>query len=236
MRKLWIAGLVAGAAFALCGCGGARVRPSPDGIVRIMPLGDSITQGRPAHPSYRPFLWKQLSAAGYKVDLVGSVRGSYEPGGKEDDGDPDHEGHWALGTREVLAELPRWLEAARPQVVLLHLGTRNIARGEPPEQIAGEIARIIVEIRNRNPEARILLAQIIPISEVNLCRKSTALNAKLQELARKMTTRQSPILLVDQAGGFVPNLHTYDGVHPNEEGARRMADRWFATLAPILPH
>jgi acyl-CoA thioesterase I len=235
MHRTWVIPLLTVVALAFCGCGGRTVAPPPDGIVRIMPLGDSITQGRPEHPSYRTFLWKTLASAGYKVDFIGSVRGSYEPRGRSDNCDPDHEGHWAFGTREILAGLPTWLNTARPQVVLVHLGSKNIACGDRPEEVAGDISRIIATIRRQAPGTFILLAEIIPIGEVSLSQKTRSLNVKLRELARKETTRNSPILVVDQEEGFLPNLHTYDGVHPNEEGAKLMANRFYAVLARVLP-
>src|SRR3712207_7345092 len=41
-------------------------------------------------------------------------------------------------------------------------------------------------------------------------------------------------VLVDQYAGFDPRpgADTYDGVHPDESGDRKMADRWFAALNP----
>jgi hypothetical protein len=42
--------------------------------VKILPLGDSMTQGEAGHFSYRRPLWKMLDSAGYKVDFVGSLR------------------------------------------------------------------------------------------------------------------------------------------------------------------
>jgi hypothetical protein len=41
---------------------------------KIMPLGDSITEGDSRLASHRWHLWNLLRAAGYKVDFVGSVR------------------------------------------------------------------------------------------------------------------------------------------------------------------
>jgi predicted small lipoprotein YifL len=42
------------------------------GPLRIMPLGDSITEAEAGHNSYRRVLWKRLNGAGCSVDFVGS--------------------------------------------------------------------------------------------------------------------------------------------------------------------
>lgn len=48
------------------------------GTVRIVPIGDSITQGTLqnddglSHPTYRYWLWQTLKSRGYDVDFVGS--------------------------------------------------------------------------------------------------------------------------------------------------------------------
>ncbi|MEU6439574.1 hypothetical protein [Streptomyces sp. NPDC047046] len=52
---------------------GSSAAPAP---LRVMPLGNSITWGvgSPSGNSYRGFLWNQLTADGYPLDFVGSVR------------------------------------------------------------------------------------------------------------------------------------------------------------------
>ena len=72
--------------------------------VRIMPLGDSITNGNSSgavpdnaayYVSYRKALWDKLSVAGYDVDFVGSLNTGWAVFG---DVEPsDHDGHpgWA---------------------------------------------------------------------------------------------------------------------------------------------
>ena len=47
-------------------------------VLRVMPLGDSITNGTGSNDTagYRGFLWTFLKNAGYNVDFVGSAGGS----------------------------------------------------------------------------------------------------------------------------------------------------------------
>ncbi|MDP3984815.1 MAG: hypothetical protein Q8Q52_07440 [Acidimicrobiia bacterium] len=61
--------------------------------VRIMPLGDSITEGKVGEATYRYFLWHDLFGAGRAVDFVGSLIGVKGGEPKYADFDQDHEGH-----------------------------------------------------------------------------------------------------------------------------------------------
>ena len=70
--------------------------PALEAAIRIMPLGDSITQGASSgvtdedfQVSYRLDLWDKLRNAGYDVDFVGSLNS----GSSMEDFDADHEGH-----------------------------------------------------------------------------------------------------------------------------------------------
>lgn len=90
--------------------------------VRIMPLGDSIT-GSPG--CWRALLWNNLQNAGYtNIHFVGTQ----PPQGCGIPYDGANEGHGgALATNIVsLNELPGWLSATNPDIVLMHLGTNDV--------------------------------------------------------------------------------------------------------------
>src|SRR2546423_15723277 len=46
-----------------------------NGGVKVMPLGDSITDGITVSGAYRTSLWQRLGGGGYKVDFGGSLYG-----------------------------------------------------------------------------------------------------------------------------------------------------------------
>ena len=35
--------------------------------------------------------------------------------------------------------------------------------------------------------------------------------------------------------GFVPATDTYDGVHPNDNGNVKIANRWYPALSALIP-
>src|SRR5262245_23348621 len=74
--------------------------------VRLMPLGDSITDGFNVPGGYRVNLWQRFVSGGRVVDLVGS--GFNGPAAL---GDHDHEGHSGWRIDQIDANIVAWLRA-----------------------------------------------------------------------------------------------------------------------------
>ena len=110
---------------------------------KIMPLGDSITNGNSsgAFPdnsayyfSYRKALWDWLKDTGYVVNDDVFV-GTLNSGSSVSDFDPDHDGHSGWRADQIVdgnidfpleGQLDQWLTAEQPNIVLLHIGTNDI--------------------------------------------------------------------------------------------------------------
>lgn len=202
--------------------------------VRIMPLGDSITQGFRGHDSYRRGLWLRLKEAGAKVDFVGSLKENYGGMPRHTDFDMDHEGHWGWRADQVLARVDKWAAKNVPDIVLLHLGTNDIGGGQDIEETVGEIEEIITTIRKHNPKVKVLLAQIIPLANEGMNERIKKFNEQLKNLAESICTEESPAILVNHFDGFDSQTDTYDGVHPNEWGTDKMAKKWYEALDSLL--
>lgn len=202
--------------------------------VKIMLLGDSITQGNTTYVSYRRPLWQLLQDQKYAVDFVGSLKTQKDGEVPIIDFDSDHEGHWGWRVDEVLAQLDGWAQATKPDIALVHLGTNDIAEKQDLQETITELKQVITKLRSANPKVKILMAQIIPLlgSEAQ-CQD---FNGQIQVLAHQMTTQQSPVVVVDQFSGFHAEVgkDTYDGAHPNENGAQKIAQRWLSALKSFL--
>ncbi|MFT5121387.1 MAG: acyl-CoA thioesterase-1 [Kiritimatiellia bacterium] len=209
---------------------------APHGLVphKIMPLGDSITQGGRTHSSYRRSLWKNLYAAGYYVDFVGSRGRNGRGEVNASDFDPDHEGHSAWTAGRVLGYLDEWAGAATPESVLIHLGTGDVYSGrELPEAIV-DLEQILIILRRHNPRVSIFLATLIPSAKPGLSRVP-AMNTLLKDLAIRADQETSRVYLVDQYEGFSVANDLYDGIHPGDSGEEKMAVKWLSALVPTLP-
>ena len=203
--------------------------------VRIMSLGNSITQGDTRHSTYRRPLWQKLQAGGYSVDFVGSLSTNSGGPNPTPDFDLDHEGHWGWRADELVVNARTWAAAARPNVVLIHAGSNDIDQGQTIASTRDDLGSLIDQLRLGQPALTVLLAQLIPTANLTNNANYTTLNALLPALAQLKTTAQSPVIVVDQNTGFNATTETTDGVHPNAVGEEKMAARWYAALQALLP-
>ncbi|GAB3175491.1 hypothetical protein GCM10027059_49130 [Myceligenerans halotolerans] len=207
----------------------------PDDPARIMPLGDSIT-GSPG--CWRGSLWQHVTDAGHDVDFVGSQYAGCAPAGA----DLDHEGHGGALVTDVAAngQARAWLEQNTPDVVLMHFGTNDAWSNVPPDRILDAYTSIVTDLRELNPDATVLVAQIIPLEPdaslgcTDCPQRAVNLNAEIPGWAAGLSTDRSPIVVVDQWSGFDAATDTDDGVHPNESGNAKIAARWFEALDDVL--
>lgn len=209
---------------------GLILSPAP---VKVMTIGDSITQADSGHKSYRYALWKKLVDTGHAFDMTGSMQGNFKgdphwPDYKLLAFDRDHEGHWGFRVDQVLSEIDAWLKQGAPDIVLIHLGTNDIFQAQSVSGTLDELVQLIAQFRVNNAKVSLLLAQVIPSkfhsAELN------ELNDGIAGLAQKLHTSESPIYLIDTRVGFDPVIDTYDGVHPNESGEEKMAEIWLKGL------
>jgi lysophospholipase L1-like esterase len=207
--------------------------PPPSGTVRVMPLGDSIT-GSPG--CWRALLWQRLQTAGRtNVDFVGTL----PPQGCGFTYDGENEGHGGFLVTNVADQnqLPPWLSATHPDVVLMHFGTNDVWSNRPTATILAAFGKLVDQMRASNPRMKVLVAQILPMTPSSCpeCAQRVAdLNAAIPAWAAAKTTAASPVTVVDQWTGFNTTTDTGDGVHPNDSGNRKIADRWFPALTGAL--
>jgi hypothetical protein len=118
----------------------------------------------------------------------------------------------------------------------MHAGSNDMFQGQDVTATINELSGLIDRIRAANPYVKILLAKLILPTEWNgRLTRIKALNNAIPGLVSRKHTAQSPVILVDQTVGFNAYTDTYDGVHPNEAGERKMADRWYEALVRLLP-
>ncbi|WP_182883557.1 cellulose binding domain-containing protein [Microbispora sp. H10949] len=208
-------------------------RPAQAAPVRIMALGDSIT-GSPG--CWRALLWNRLQSNGFtNIDMVGTL----PPQGCSVAYDGDNEGHGGALVTNVADQnqLPGWLSATRPDIVLMHFGTNDVWSNKPTATVLAAYGKLVDQMRASNPNMRVLVAKIIPMNP-GTCpecgQRVVDLNNAIPGWAAAKTAAASPIQVVDQWAGFSTSADTYDGVHPNASGDQKMADRWYPALAALL--
>ncbi|AFY58916.1 hypothetical protein Riv7116_6589 [Rivularia sp. PCC 7116] len=204
--------------------------------LKIVTIGDSITQAENGYNSYRKELWELLNEAGYNVDFVGSENRNKDGGNFEDRSfDPDHEGHWGWRIDEIINgrggdNLSDWLTGYTPDVALIHLGSNDAIQSNSAVSSVEELKQVIDILRQDNPNVTIFLSQLIPAVNGGFNNRIQQLNSLIPGIVADKNQANSPVILVDQNSGFNANTDTYDGVHPDPSGEAKMAQKWFDAL------
>jgi len=158
----------------------------PAAPIRIMPLGDSITEGVmeiPLNPdqnssiypllpngesnltakqdriAYRGKLWDLLKDEGYEVDFVGSKRSgeNYTTNGF----DIDHEGHGGETSNYIKEHINDWLTTNPADIILLHIGTNDGGLSVPIATSVANVQAILDTIFTKNSNTKVFVARII---------------------------------------------------------------------------
>ena len=261
--------------------GPARAAPSSPApsspAATIMPLGDSITYGQSAPQTstpggYRGYLAQDLSGAGTAWSYVGSSEDNPPLGAEALR--YRHEGHPGYRVDQVAAGLDGpdaapgaaggdWLTGngvhpgARPHVVVLHIGTNDVAQAFDPQgrypggyngsdpseraefvdHLADRLQALLGKIERLDPGARIVVCTIGPMRDTfpdpTARSYDDAIRFRVVPLERALGVR---VVLADVEAAFLSGpggYHEYigpDGVHPTPLGYRTMAD----TVAPAV--
>jgi lysophospholipase L1-like esterase len=198
-------------------------------VCKILPLGDSITYGIGFDGGYRVELFKSANSAGKKITFTGSlangpsmVDGALFP--------RNNEGHSGWKIDQLVPLIPMPALATPPHIVLLMIGTNDIAQNDDLANAPKRLGALLDKLAMNAPDALIVLATLIPL---NSSKAVETYNAALPELVNKRAAAGMHIQLIDQFKGF-PTSELGDGVHPNQQGYKRMAGVWYAAISGLL--
>lgn len=211
-------------------------------VIKILPLGDSITCASKYKVSYRYPLWKKLIDAGKRVEFIGSQKNAAGNFGRTQWDSykgqifpSANECHSGWRTDQILNGLPngtkgmdQWLKDYKPDIALVHLGTNDVYQHQSAESTRDELEQVIAKLRKNNPKIKIILARIMPMK---MDKGVPRLNQLIVQLVRKQYTPESPLISVDMYNGFSINADLQkDQIHPNAQGEIKMAERWLSGL------
>jgi lysophospholipase L1-like esterase len=234
-RGLWFAtataalaaGIIVAGAITGVAPGVGIAAAESNGGVRVMPLGDSITDGLVVPGGYRIGLWQRFTAGGYRVDFVGSLSN-----GPASLGDHDHEGHSGWRIDQIDANIVNWLHATTPHTVLLHIGTNDIAQNDDLPNAPARLSALIDHITATVPTAEVFVAQIIPLGSPSLEAEVKTFNAAIPGIVQGKVAAGKHVHLVDMHSALT-TADLADGVHPNAGGYDKMAAVWFNALLSV---
>ena len=217
------------------------VPDDPSAVLRIMPVGNSLTSGSTnapgPQPTYRMFLYDHLVASGLESGSDFDFVGPYDthPSSSHDylrQGDWDHDSLSFSGwrTSDVASAIGTATATYDPDVLLIMIGVNDLrATGADPQVAADNVSDAINASRNERPDVQVLLAEIPP-AQPQYDTLITDYNSLLRDLADDLTSASSPIVTVDMFTDYDIAVHHYDDVHPNSDGDELLASRWADAL------
>lgn len=223
--------------------GGPEFQPCPvSGPCKIMPFGDSITQGFPVAGGYRAPLFRLALQANRDITFVGSADDFSVP---TVDGVPfprNHEGHggWTIEGNNGIAKLVGTsIPNYKPHIITLMIGTNDINGNINVADAPNRLGRLLDSIFMQDPNILVVLAQIVPTRTDGTNNAVKAYNAAMPDLVATRVSKGQHIVLVDMYTAFTndPNYKQSllgDNLHPNQAGYNRMAEVWFEALSPYL--
>ncbi|MGW1275657.1 GDSL-type esterase/lipase family protein [Streptomyces tsukubensis] len=188
----------------------------PGGLrkLAVMPLGDSITLGvgSGARTGYRPALAQMLAQDAPDVQFVGSM---------QDADGTRHEGHSGWRIDQISANIERWMEQAKPNLVLLHIGTNDMNRNHEVATAPQRLAGLIDQIHASSPQTAIVVASLVPAADRTVQSRVDAYNRAIPGIVAERAQRGYRITQVSMSTLTVADLD--DNLHPNDNGYRKMA-------------
>jgi acyl-CoA thioesterase I len=178
---------------------------------RVVVLGDSLTAGLglPASQAYPALLQQKIERAGLEYEVVNAgVSGDTTAGG--------------------LRRLD-WILTGDVRVLVVALGANDGLRGLPVAEMRRNLTAIVSTARNRG--VAVLLAGMEAPPNVGP-EYTGEFRAVYRDVADRQGVPLVPFLLDGVAGES--RLNQPDGIHPNAEGAERLADTVWRALEPML--
>lgn len=180
----------------------------------ILCFGDSITAGYgldDTNDAYPGLLQKKIDSLGLDYTVINSgVSGETTAGGRS---------------------RIDWILNQDIDIFLLELGANDGLRGVPLSETRANLQAIIDAVRSKDPEITIILAGMELPPNMGQDYTSEFRNI-FSDLAEKNDLVFIPFLLKDVGG--VEALNQSDGIHPNVEGHKIVANTVWEALEPLI--
>lgn len=222
--------------------------------IKIMPVGDSITDDCVTNGAWRVFLQPLLDTNGIVFTNTGRLLGAGYPGFNK----RWHEGYcgsviappgvfavYSYNTTDAYQQ--RIMRDAlaitnkRPDLMLILIGANDIGRGRNPWVVAtNDMPNLLSVIFSNVPNAHVLLAKITTLQNANLGYNTYATNvpiynAALQGMVNQRRALGQKILLADMFSAVdYSTMFLSDHLHPNPVGLRAIANEWAARIETLV--
>ncbi len=124
-----------------------------------------------------------------------------------------------------------WMLRQPVDIFILELGGNDGLRGLPLEQTKSNLQGIIDKVKAKNPNVKIIVAGMMVPPNMGP-EYSEQFKSVYPDLAKKNKATLIPFLL--EGVGGIEKLNLADGIHPNPEGHKMVAETIWRVLTPML--
>jgi lysophospholipase L1-like esterase len=219
--------------------------PTNGSACKIMPFGDSITDGYGVPGGYRIELFTLAHQAGKKITFVGSSTNG--PATVDGVAFPQHhEGHsgYTIDPTPSRSGISPLVATVMPQntphIITLMIGTNDAIDNYQMSAAPTRLGTLIDSIFTQLPDVLLVVAQIVPSQDDALNGRIQTYNAAIPAVVKTRADAGRHILLVDMYP-VLANTATYkttllaDTWHPNSAGYALMGQAWYDVLESFLP-
>ncbi len=232
------------------GSGGAEATVSPcpaSGACKILPLGDSITEGYGSSGGgYRVELFRQALSANKDITFVGTllngpnmVDGANFPrshqghGGYTIDSDGGHNGISGSITENALSMFD-------PHIVLLMIGTNDINGNVDVQNAPTRLGNLVDKITMLQPEALVVVATVCPVINDGTDQRIVEYNTGVKQVVEQRKMQDKNVILLDNYAAIhdQPNWEDdlmIDNLHPNDAGYAVFGQSFYDAIDEYLP-
>ena len=217
-------------------------------LIKIMPVGDSITNGDGETGGYRKYLYSKLSQMGYtKIDMVG-------PNGKNSNTangityDDNHAGFSGYQIKEV----PGWgqqqggkgslynelknndaVKKAQPDIILLMIGTNDLTANRSMDACASDLRAMLDYMLADMPSDGMIFLASVPEHTAygGNTQKIANYNSTVKKVADEYASKGKNVKFADVHGCLNGmNDISNDQLHPNGGGYKKIGEFWAGVI------
>lgn len=230
----------------------ADIKTNPR-YIKLMPLGDSMTDGFTSVGAYRVALCNRLEKNDYSqyVDFVGSNVGG-------DCYDNSHAGFTGIaidpiaesisGGRSGISELvPSLMADNSPDVVLMQIGTNDILSIYDLDNADKRLKNLCNMILDALPTDGMLFVATIPVMDAtvetyispefftvgSMDKYVEDYNEKVRAVVAELSAHGKNITLIEN-NKLLTKSDLCDGVHPTEEGYAKIGENWYDIVVDYI--
>lgn len=244
MKRQTLVLLFAGVCLSL----GSLAAQAQVNYIKIMPFGDSVTgRGSAPESSYRYWLWKDLTDAGFSNwTFIGNNNGVSDGGTPANSWPTEQwEGGDGWTSADGLNQAPSAAnQNGGPDIVLLDFGSNDISPANIPlDQTEANLEQIIQDFAAQKPNVIVLIAKPTgwapdPSSSQSDQRLQKREQSQLCGIVGKVAKIEKKagidVIAVNQFAGFNVKKDTVDGSHPNVIGEQKIASKYFKVLRKLM--